>query len=438
MKVGIFQTVDSAVYAVKKAYERYACLSLEDREDIIVAIRKKLNEQIELMATLAVTETGMGNLEDKKQKLQAAINGTPGLEDLITEVKTGDRGMTLYELSAFGVVCTVEPVTSPAASIINHVIGLLAAGNAVIVCPSPRAIKTSNYVTSLISNAIVEICGIDNLVVSLDESNIGLTKEVMHHPDVDMIVCNAGEAAAKGALACAKKAIAEGAANSVALVDETADIEKAAFDIVNSASFDNNLIHTSEKAVVAVQKIADALKENFRKNGAYVVDNEEQMLVLSSVLLREDLKPRRKWIGKSAVEILEAAGISHPDYVRLIVVDTVFKHPFVINEMRVPLVSLIEVESFDEGLRMMFDIEQRNKHTASLHSTSIDRLNEAAKKMQTAVFVKNGPSIAGTGLLIPNSKFAMTVANTTGEGVLTARHFTRRRKCMLTNGFSIR
>ncbi len=79
MKVGIFQTVDSAVYAVKKAYERYACLSLEDREDIIVAIRKKLNEQIELMATLAVTETGMGNLEDKKQKLQAAINGTPGL-----------------------------------------------------------------------------------------------------------------------------------------------------------------------------------------------------------------------------------------------------------------------------------------------------------------------------------------------------------------------
>ncbi len=438
MDVGIFSTVNNAIYSVKMAYERYAALSLEDREEIIDGIRKKLNENVEVIATLAVTETGMGNIADKKTKLVAAINKTPGLEDLITEVKTGDRGMTLYELSAFGVICTVEPVTSPAASVINHVIGMLSAGNAVFVCPSPRAVKTSNYVTSLISNAIVEICGIDNLVVSLDESNISMIQEVMHHPDIDMIVCNAGEAAMKGALACGKKVIGEGAANTVALVDETADIEKAAFDIVSSASFDNNLIHTSEKAVVAVTSIADALERSLEKNNAFIVRDTEQMLQLSAVLLREDMKPRRKWIGKSAGEILDAAGIAHQDNVKLIIVNTIEQHPFVINEMRIPLLPFIRVEDYENGLRLMLEIEQRYKHTAALHSTSIDRLNEAAKKLQTAVFVKNGPSIAGVGLLIPNNNFAMTVANTTGEGVLTARHFTRRRKCMLTNGFSIR
>lgn len=438
MEVGIFSSVNNAIYSVKMAFDRYASLSLEDREEIIDAIRKKLNENIDVIATMAVSETAMGNIPDKKQKLLSAINKTPGLEDLITEVKTGDRGMTLYELSAFGVVCTIEPVTSPAASIINHVISLLAAGNAVFICPSPRAVKTSNYVVSLISNAIVEICGIDNLVVALDESNISMIQEVMSHPDIDMIVCNAGEAATKGALACGKKVIGEGASNTVVLVDETADIQKAAYDIVSSASFDNNLVHTSEKAIVAVNSIVDALEEGFLKNGAIVIRDQEQMLKLSSILLREDMKPRRRWIGKSAVEILDAAQIVHPENVKLIVVETIYQHPFVIEEMRLPLLPLVKVQSYEAGLQMMLDIEQGYKHTAAIHSTSIDRLNEAAKKLQTAVFVKNGPSIAGTGLLIPNNYFALTVANTTGEGVLTARQFTRRRKCMLTNGFSIR
>lgn len=438
MKVGIFDEVNSAVYSVRMAYERYSNLSLEDREEIIEAIRVRLNEHIELLAEMTVEETGMGNIPDKITKLYAAINKTPGLEDLITEVKTGDRGMTLYELSSFGVVCAMEPVTSPAASIINHTIGFLAAGNAVFICPNPRAVKVSNYVTSLISNAIVEACGIDNLVVSLDESNISLMQEVMHHPDIDMIVCNAGEAATKGAMACGKKVIGEGASNAVALVDETADVVKAAFDIVSSASFDNNLIHTSEKAIVAVEEIASVLEETFEKTGAMVIKNQEQMLRLSGLLLREDLKPRRKWIGKSAKEILDAVGIAHDENVKLIVVETIYQHPFVINEMRVPLVPLVKVADYRSGLKLMLEIEQRYKHTAVLHSTLIDRLNEAAKKLQTAVFVKNGPSIAGVGLLIPNNPFTLTVANATGEGVLTARHFTRRRKCMLTNGFSIR
>ncbi|QFJ54616.1 aldehyde dehydrogenase [Pseudobutyrivibrio xylanivorans] len=438
MEVGIFSSVNNAIYSVRMAYERYSNLSLEDREEIIDAIRKSLNQNIDLIATLAVEETGMGNLHDKKQKLQAAINKTPGLEDLITEVKTGDRGMILYELSAFGVVCTVEPVTSPAASVISHVIGLLAAGNSVFICPSPRAVKTSNFVTSLISNAITEVCGIDNLVVSLDESNISMIQEVMHHPDIDMIVCSAGEAATKGAMACGKKVIGEGGSNSVVLVDETADIDKAAFDIVSSASFDNNLIHAAEKTVIAVDKIVHELEAGFVKNNAVVIRDQEQMLRLSGLLLREDLKPRRKWIGRSADEILDGAEIPHQAGVKLIVVETIPQHPFVINEMRVPVLPLVYAADYETGLQMMLDIEQRYKYAAVLHSTSIQRLNEAARKLQTAIFVKNGPGIAGVGLLIPNSSFALTVANATGEGVLTARHFTRRRKCMLTNGFSIR
>ncbi len=438
MEIGIFASVNDAIGFVRNAHERYQTLSLEDRCEIIEAIRCKLLEQVDVIAMLALQETGMGNYADKKTKLEAAIKNTPGVEDLITEVKTGDRGMVLYELSGFGVICTLEPVTSPAASLVNHVISMVAAGNAVVICPNPRALQTTKYVTSLISSAIVETCGIDNLVVALDESSIDKAQEIMHHPDVDMIVCNAGEAALKGALSCGKKVIGEGQSNAVVLVDETADLNAAAFEISRSASFDNNLIHTSEKTIVVVKEAKDELVKAFARNKTKVISSSEECQKLADLILRQDMVLRRKWIGKSAAEILDAAGISHESDVQLILVEADLPHPFVTEELRTPVLAYVVAENYEEGLEMTLDIEQRYKHTAAIFSKDINRLSEAARVLQTAVFVKNGPSLSGVGLLAPNSPFALTVANVTGEGAVTARHFARRRKCILTNGFSIR
>ena len=438
MELGIFASVNDAIGFVRKAHERYITLSLEDRCEIIEAIRNTLLEKVDVIAMLAVQETGMGNFEDKKCKIQAAIQKTPGLEDLVTEVQTGDRGMTLYELSGFGVVCTVEPIASPAASLINHVIGLVAAGNAVVVCPNPRALKTTTYVSSLITRAIVDVCGIDNLVVALDESSIGKTEEVMHHPDVDMIICGSGHSALKEAFACGKKVIGEDHANSVVLVDETADLNAAAFDISRSSSFDNNLTHSSEKTIIAVKDSVLGLMDGFSKNKTHVISNENDCDKLARTVLTSDNVLKRRWIGRSATEILDAAGISHEKDVKLIVAPTDIHHPFVLEELRAPVVPLVLADTYDDGLAMMLDAEQKYKHTAAIHSSNIGRLSEAAKVMQTAIFVKNGPGLSGVGLFVQDGPLALTVANATGEGAVSARHFTRRRKCILTNGFSIR
>ncbi|MGO4970869.1 aldehyde dehydrogenase [[Clostridium] aminophilum] len=438
MEVSIFPSINDAIRSVKNAYERYAELSLEDREDIIDGIRHRLEEQADVIALLAVKETGMGCVVDKKKKLFAAIRRTPALEDLITEVKTGDRGMTLYELSAFGIVCAMEPLENPAASLISHVIGMLAAGNAVFICPHPRAIRTSNYVTSLISRAIVEICGIDNLVVSLDESNIAMTEEVIHHPDIDMIVCGADESLLRKAMTGGKKVIGEGCANTVTLVDETADIGKAARDIALSASFDHNLMHSSEKSVLAVDSIADLLENEFERNGTRVIRDRAEMDEILSLLFAEDGSFRRKWIGRSAEEILAGAGIRAEKGTRLILLESDDEAPLVTKELKIPVLGLVRVENYEEGLQKMLEIEQRYRHTASIHSTCIDRLNEAAKKLQTGVFIKNGPALSAIGVTGMKGPCSMMVANTTGEGAVSARHFARRRKCMMTNGFSIR
>lgn len=437
LKSGVFPSVNDAVLSALGAYNQYNKLTLNERQEIIDAVKKKLLDKVEEIAYMTVKETDMGNVADKIQKLTLAINKTPGIEDLITEVKTGDNGMTLYELSSYGVICAIHPCTNPCATLISNTIGMLAAGNSVVHCPHPRAVNVSKYVTEIISVAIRETCGIDNLVVTLNEISITCTDEIMSHPDIAMIVTTGGNNVLRQAMSSGKKVIGAGPANPTTIVDETADIKKAARDIVKGASFDNNIMCTSEKSIVAVDSIADSLVEELIRNDVYFVNNDEEMLKLTRATLTNDITLNKTLEGKSANEILVKAGIKCDRYIRLIVVDTIKQHPFATVEMLMPLIPLIRVNNFEVALDTAIEIEQGFRHTATIHSQSIERLNIAAKEMQTSVFVKNGSSLVGIGVN-GEGDTSFTIATATGEGTTTARHFARRRRCSLTSGFSIR
>ena len=193
----------------------------------------------------------------------------------------------------------------------------------------------------------------------------------------------------------------------------------------------------SEKSIVAVSSIADLLVEELVRNKVYYVDNDEEMLKLTVATLTSDMTLNKTLEGKSANEILKAAGIVCERDIKLIVVNTIKQHPFATVEMLMPLVPLIRVKNFEIALDTALEIEQGFRHTATIHSQSIERLNVAAKVMQTAVFVKNGASLVGIGCN-GEGDTSFTIATITGEGTTTARHFARRRRCSLTNGFSIR
>lgn len=437
MKSSIYSSVTDAVAAAKGAYSRYSKLTLNERQEILEGVKNALRPIANELAAMTVSETGMGNVCDKAQKIKLAIEKTPGVEDLITEVNTGDHGMTLYELSPFGIVCAVQPCTNPCATLISNTIGMLAAGNAIIHCPHPRAIKVSQFLTTIISETIRSISGIDNLVVTLHESLMGFTTEVMSHPDVDLVVCTGGSGSLRQAMTSGKKVIGAGPANPVAIVDATANLEKAARDIVRGASFDNNLMCTSEKCIVVEEKAADCFIFELLKNGVYYVKNEEEIQKLLDAAVTVDFVINKKLEGRSANEILEYVGIPCNGTIKLIVVETERIHPFVTLELLMPLVPLVKAADFEEALEIALDVEQGYKHTATIHSESIEHLNQAAKEMQTSVFVKNGPSFMGIGF-DKEGHTSFTIATTTGEGTTTARHFARRRRCTLTSGFSIR
>lgn len=434
---GVFTDMDTAVKAADLAQREYMECSLADRRRYVTAIREAMlvEENLSYMATQAVLQTGMGDVAHKYLKNKAAARGTPGVEDLITEAWSGDDGLTTLEYSPYGVIGAITPTTNPTETITCNSIGMLAAGNSVVFSPHPRATDLSVWQVRTLNRALRQVGAPENLIVTVEKPSIENTKAMMTHQGIRMLVATGGPGIVAAVMRSGKKAIGAGAGNPPAVVDTTADIEYAARCIVDGASFDNNLPCTAEKEIVAVDAIADLLKFCMLKYGAYEVKGE-QLLALENLVV-DDRGPRTEWIGKSAATILEAIGVEPPPGVRLIVCEADASHPFVQHELMMPVIGMVRAPDINDAISLAVELEHGNRHTAVVHSRDVKVLTRMAKRIQTTIFVKNGPSFAGIG--IGGEGFTtFTIAGPTGEGLTSARSFARRRRCVLVGDLSVR
>ncbi|QIB69169.1 aldehyde dehydrogenase EutE [Aminipila butyrica] len=436
---GIFEHMDDAAEAATIAQQKYLNCSMSDRAKYVQVIRDVVlkKENLELISQMAVEETGMGKYEHKLIKNALAANKSPGIEDLTTEAMTGDDGLTIVEYSPFGVIGAIAPTTNPTETIISNSIGMLAAGNSVIFSPHPRAKNVSLTLIKLINKGLEEAGAPRNLIVTVKEPSIENTNKMMAHPAVRMLVATGGPAIVKTVLSSGKKAIGAGAGNPPVVVDETADIEKAAADIVDGCSFDNNLPCIAEKEVVAVDSIADYLIFNMKKCGAYEVKDQALISQLEELVLNEKGGPKTNFVGKSAQHILSHVGIQVGPEVRVILMEACKEHPFVQEELMMPILPVVRVKDVDEAIQLAIKLEHGNRHTAIMHSRNVDKLTKMAKLIQTTIFVKNGPSYAGIGVG-GEGYTTFTIAGPTGEGLTSAKSFARKRRCVLVGGLDVR
>jgi propionaldehyde dehydrogenase len=434
---GIFENMEDAIQAAYKAQRELFGMTLEFRKQITNAIKAELLLHIEEIAKLGVDETGMGRYEDKVIKNRVAIEKTPSVEDLMSGVFTGDDGLTLLEYSPFGVIGAIAPSTNPSETVICNSIGMIAAGNAVVFCPHPGAYQTSNLTVKYINKAIAGVGGPKNLVVTMIKPSMEAVDTMMHHPLVNMLCATGGPGVVKAVLSSGKKAIGAGAGNPPVLVDETADIEKAAKDIISGCSFDNNLPCIAEKEVVVVDEVADYLIFNMKKFGAYELKDAELIHKLEKLVFKADGALNRDFVGKNADYILGKLGISVDPSIKVVIMEADASHPFVIEELMMPILPIVRVANASEGIDLAVKLEHGLRHTAMCHSKNIDVLTEMAHRIQTTIFVKNGPSYAGIG--VGGEGFTtFTIAGPTGEGLTSAKSFTRRRRCVLVGGFNIK
>ena len=238
----------------------------------------------------------------------------------------------------------------------------------------------------------------------------------------------------KAAFASGKKVIAAGPGNPPVVVDETADIPRAAKHIVDGASFDNNVLCIAEKEIVCVSSVADELIRHMKANRAYQVIGGN-IGRLERLLLPEG-RLNRRFVGKDVQVILGEIGIHVDDSVRMAFVEVDREHPFVFKEMLMPVLPLVRVPDVESAIELAVRAEQGNLHTAMMHSLDVGNLHRMARAIQATIFVKNGPSYAGLGFGGEGCT-TFTIAGPTGEGITTARTFTRERRCVLKDYFRI-
>jgi len=435
-KKGVFSDMNEAIEASKKAQKIVAKMSMDQREAIISKIREKIKENAEILARMGVEETGMGNVGHKILKHQLVAEKTPGTEDITTTAWSGDRGLTLIEMGPFGVIGAITPCTNPSETVLCNTIGMLAGGNTVVFNPHPAAIKTSIYAVNLINEASVEVGGPDNIAVTVEHPTMETSDIMMKHKDIHLIAATGGPGVVTAVLSSGKRGIGAGAGNPPALVDETADIRKAAEDIVNGCTFDNNLPCIAEKEIVAVDSIADELLHYMvNEQGCYMISKEEQDALTEVVLKGGRLN--RKCVGRDAKTLLGMIGITVPDNIRCITFEGPKEHPLIAEELMMPILGVVRAKDFDDAVEQAVWLEHGNRHSAHIHSKNVDNITKYAKAIDTAILVKNGPSYAALGFG-GEGYCTFTIASRTGEGLTSASTFTKRRRCVMTDSLCIR
>ena len=391
---GVFHEIEDAIQAASTAQKKLLSLPLKTREQIIQAIRAKGVANSEEYGRMEFEETGLGKLEDNVKKNLAACQ-VMGMEDLVPEVFSGDKGVTVIERIPVGVIASVNPVTNGAPTILFNAIMMLAGGNVVVNNPHPRTKAVSARVIRDLNQAIVAAGGPANCLCCLQEPSVPSAQALMTHPKIRLIAVTGGHGVVAFATQTGKRVIAGGPGNPPVVVDETADLDRAARCIVEGASFSNCMACASEKEIFVVEAVADQLKQHLKNHGAYEISSSQGEELLKHIFkeIKGPGEPgviNMDYIGKTPSIILQSIGLNVGPEAQIAILETDAYHPLVWTEQIMPVLPFVRCANADEAIEKAIAAEQGNGHTMAIHSNNIQTIKKMASKAKCAAFVKNG------------------------------------------------
>ena len=439
---GIFDSVDDAVTAAQEAFEQLERLGMEGRRKAINHIRRISIDDAEELGRMEFVETKIGRLEHKIEKLKVLGERSPGVEFMRSEVFSGDHGLAVIEHAPFGVIGAITPVTHSLPTITGNAVSMIAAGNTVVVNPHPSGKKVAAEGVRRFNAAIHRDIGIDNLVSLIAEPTLDTANALFNHRGVKLICVTGGPAVARAALQASKRAIVAGPGNPPVVVDETADLDRAAHAIIYGAAYDNNLLCIAEKQVFVVASVFDRMMSAMERAGALRLNATQvdtltrKAIVMSGEGVHRHPVPCKDLLGQDASLLAMAAGASGRDGLELVFGETDNDNPFVPTEQMMPFLPFVRCRDVDEAIRLAHESEHGFRHTAIIHSNSVRNMTKMGRLLDTTLFVKNGASVAGLGLG-GEGYISFSIATPTGEGVTTPLTFTRQRRCTLVDDLCI-
>jgi aldehyde dehydrogenase len=287
------------------------------------------------------------------------------------------------------------------------------------------------------------VLGVANVFTTTLEPTIEAAEQIFHHPKVALLCCTGGAAVAKAAALSGKRVIAGGPGNPPVVVDETADLDRAARCIIDGAAFDNNLLCIGEKEVFVVASVADAFIAAMKRAGAYQLDSAAIDRLTRAAFTFEGggggcarAHVKKDLVGKDVAVLAKAAGVQAPAGTDLLFGETGEDHAFVQEEQMMPFVPIVRVKDADAAIAASVRAEHGYRHTAIIHTNNLETATRMAKAMNTTLFIHNAASPASLGVGGPGY-FSHTIATPTGEGITTPLTFTRERQMVVGDALRI-
>lgn len=439
---GVFPDAPSAVAAAQAAFEQLCIKGVAARAKVVEIVKTLSTQNAEAWGRFEYEETKIGRLEHKIEKLQI-VKLVPGVEWLRPDAHSGDHGITLEEFTPYGVVGAILPVTHSIPTLSGNIINIVAAGNAVVFNPHPGGARSAALAVRAYNEAIHAAIGIENLVCTVEQPSLESFDALCKDPAVRVLCVTGGPGVVNAAMKSGKRAICAGPGNPPVLVDGTGCLDKAARDIIQGAAFDNNLLCIGEKEVFVLDSVADRFMAALTKAGAKQLNSTQlDRLTAAAFTNKPDAGGcshpvlNRALVGVDATVLAKHAGTDAPAGTPLLFAETSADHAFVVEEQMMPMLPIVRVPSVEAGITAAVRAEHGYKHSAIIHSHDIAHMSAMARALDTTLFVKNGPSVAGLGLG-GEGYLSYSIATTTGEGITNPRTFTRTRRCVMVDQLRI-
>jgi aldehyde dehydrogenase len=442
---GVYERMEDAIDAAAKSFAQLREQGVGARKAAIACVRKLSKEKAREWGALEFEETKIGRLAHKIEKLGIVGDLVPGVEFLERQAFSGDFGLTIIDFAPWGVIGAITPSTHSVPTLSGNAINMIAAGNAVVYNTHPAAAHCAAVAIRAYNEAIFAATGISDLLTTVSKPTLDTFGVLVNSPKVNLLCITGGPAVVRAAMKTGKRAICAGPGNPPVVVDETADLARAARCIIQGAAYDNNLLCIGEKQVFVVEPVADALIAELKAAGAVQLNAAQvEALTKAAFTIPSGEKGggcghpvlNKQLVGKDAAVLAAAIGLTVAPATELLFGETDEQHLFVQEEQMMPFLPIVRVKDVDAAIAAAIRSEHGYRHTGIMHSQNIRNLTKMAQDIDTTLFIKNGPSMTGLGLG-GEGFLSFSIATPTGEGVTTPMTFTRSRRCVMVENLNL-
>ena len=426
--------IDDVLNKATQAVAIFQQYDQEQTDRIVRAVYQAAFSSRVLLAKMAHEETGMGKWRDKVLKnvvaSQYVYEDIKNLKTVGILSEDVDRGIVEIAQPMGPILCII-PVTNPTSTAIYKILSALKTRNSVIISPSRKAVKCTVEAARICYEAALEAGAPDDCIQWLSEVSREQTQALMSHPSLALILATGGTGLVKSAYSSGTPTIGVGPGNVPVYIEASADVPFAVEQICLSKKFDNGTICASEQSVIVERSQSERVKEEFKKQKAYILTPEEIPKLEAVAFNREKGMMNAEVVGQSAASIAQKAGIDAPEDVELLIspIQGVGSEHPLSHEILAPILAYYEVADFEEAVKLCIDLNFHGGigHTVSLYSNDAEKIKEFAFLMDAGRICVNTPSSQGAvGYMFNRLSPSFTLGCGTGGKNITTDNVTAR------------